>query len=623
MAAESAMQILSDKDVALLEKYQVERAKRLRSDAVAQYRATEGEFEHFLEDPWVKTPLSRAPLAEQVDVLVVGGGWSGMLTAVRLRQAGIDSIRIIESGGDFGGVWYWNRYPGCRCDLDSFIYIPLLEETGYVPTEKYAKTDDIRRHAQTIGKQFDLYRHAVFQTRATELRWSEGEARWIVSTDRNDVFKARFVFIGNGPLDYPKLPGIPGIESFKGKSFHTSRWDYAYTGGAEDWNLVNLKDKRVALIGTGSSGVQCVAPLGRWAKQLYVVQRTPAIVSIRDNKPLDPQWVRKQKPGWQRERMANFEGVLAGLFRDVEDMVGDEWTDIWEPPPLPQPGVDRDQFAALVQKIDIEKMERVRARIDSIVKDPVTAEGLKPYYNRFCKRPTFNDEYLPTFNRPNVKLIDTKGRGLDRITENAIVFGDQSYEVDCIIYATGFELLTYSHKAAGFQVFGRGGQTIDQKWSKVVNSLHGVYTRGFPNLFFVHGTRQASPTLNFPFMTNEQAVHCADVIRRLLQDNVKVMEVSQEAEERWGKTIIEKSKLNLEYIRQCTPSFINSEGDLRDLGRQPFATTYGDGHFKYIDLLKEWRAGGGMFDDLELKANDSAGPAEAGLGRGVACGQLR
>jgi cation diffusion facilitator CzcD-associated flavoprotein CzcO len=602
MAAESAMQILTDKDLALLEKYRVERAKRLRADGVAQYQATDGEFEHFLHDPWVKTPLSRAPLAEEVDVLVVGGGWSGMLTALRLRQAGIDSIRIIESGSDFGGVWYWNRYPGCRCDVDSFIYIPLLEETGYVPTEKYAKTDDIRRHAQTIGKQFDLYRHAVFQTRATELRWSDEEARWIVSTDRKDVFKARFAFIGNGPLDYPKLPGIPGIESFKGKSFHTSRWDYEYTGGgAGDWNLANLRDQRVALIGTGSSGVQCVAPLGQWAKQLYVVQRTPATVSIRDNKPLDPLWVGKQKPGWQWERQANFEGVLFGLLRDVEDMVGDEWTDIWGPPPLPEPGVDRDQFAALVQKIDIEKMERVRARIDSIVKDPVTAQALKPYYNRFCRRPTFNDEYLPTFNRSNVKLIDTKGRGLDRITENAIVFGDQSYEVDCIVYATGFELLTYSHKSAGFQVFGRGGQTIDQKWSKVVNSLHGIYTRGFPNLFFVQGTRQASPSLNWPFMTNEQAVHCADVIRRLLQDNVKVMEVSQEAEERWGKTIIEKSKLNVEYIRQCTPSFINSDGNLGDLGRQAFATTYGDGHFKYIDALKEWRMRGGMFDDLELR----------------------
>lgn len=590
---------LSAQQIALLEKYAVERARRIRADGLAQFQRTEGEFAHFLDDIHSATALQRAPIQQQADVVVVGGGWSGMLSALRLREAGIDDIRIIESGGDFGGVWYWNRYPGCRCDLDSLIYIPLLEETGYVPGEKYARAEDIRRHAQTIGKQFDLYRHALFQTRVTELRWHSARARWIVSTNRNDAFEARFVFVGNGGLNYPKLPGIPGIEQFKGHSFHTSRWDYGYTGGDADGNLVNLRDKRVALIGTGSSGVQCVAPLAKSAKQLYVVQRTPAIVAIRDNKPTDPDWARTQKPGWQKKRMANFDGIIAGLVRD-EDLVNDEWTELWGPPPAPEPGFDPRRYAESVQKLDIEKMERVRARVDAIVHDPATAEALKPYYNRFCKRPTFNDDYLPAFNRPNVKLIDTKGRGLERITADAIVFDARSYEVDCIIYATGFDLLTTSHKAAGFEIIGRDGRTLEQKWAEAVRSLHGMYTHGFPNLFIVAGLRQGSPTVNFPYMAGEQAVHAAAVVARMLQDGVAVMEVTRQAEERWSSTLAAKSTLDLDYLRACTPSFFNAEGALDQLSKRTFATFYGGGHFEYIDILKNWREHGWR-DDLQCE----------------------
>jgi cyclohexanone monooxygenase len=297
--------------------------------------------------------------------------------------------------------------------------------------------------------------------------------------------------------------------------------------------------------------------------------------------------------------MANFDGVLAGVVRSGEDLVDDEWTEHWAPPPLPEPGADPGQVAALYQKIDIEKMERVRARVDSIVKDPATAESLKPYYNRFCKRPTFNDDYLPTFNRPNVKLIDTQGRGLDRITENAIVFDGRSYEVDCIIYASGFELLTTSHKAGGLEIIGRGGQTLDQKWSEAVRSLHGIYTHGFPNLFMVAGMRQGSPTINFPYMTGEQALHAAEVARRMLHDKIKVMEVTREAEDKWCEIIAAKSRVNVDYIRACTPSFLNGEGDLSTLSKQAFPTAYGGGPFEYIDILKDWREHR-LLDDLQL-----------------------
>jgi cyclohexanone monooxygenase len=596
--SESPKEALSADERALLQRYKAERDKRIRSDGVAQFRKTEGEFARFMDDPNAGAPAERPARSEQVDVVVVGGGWSGLLIATRLRQARVDNFRIIESGADFGGVWYWNRYPGARCDVESYIYMPLLEETGYMPTEKYATSDEIREHARAVARQSNLYTNALFQTQVTGLRWDDALSRWLVSTNRGDRIEARFVFVGNGPLNYPKLPAIPGIEDFKGHSFHTCRWDYAYTGGNSAGNLSNLKDKRVALIGTGCSAIQCVPPLGESAGQLYVVQRTPAVVALRGNRPTEPVWASSLKAGWQKARMANFEGVLSGMVRDV-DLVADEWTQLWEVPAIPDSGVTPAEVATLVQKMDLQKMEGIRARIRSIVKDPTTAASLMPYYNRFCKRPTFNDEYLPTFNRPNVKLIDTQGRGLDRITANAIVFNGESYEVDCIIYATGFEVVAFSHKEGGFHIIGRGGLTIEQKWSRAVRSLHGMYTRGFPNLFFVAGARQGAPTLNFPYMIDEQAIHAAAVIKHMLQDRVKVMEVSQQAEDRWCAIIDAKSKVNLDYIRDCTPSFLNAEGNLEELKKLIPTTVYGGGPFEYLELLQDWRQRG-FREDLEL-----------------------
>ncbi|HEX8030140.1 MAG TPA: NAD(P)/FAD-dependent oxidoreductase [Vicinamibacterales bacterium] len=591
-------ELLSEREAALLQKYKEERAKRIRADGIAQFRITEGEFARFLDDPYSAATPERAPMNDEVDVVIVGGGWSGLLAGSRLRLAGVDNFRIIESGGDYGGVWYWNRYPGARCDVESYIYLPLLEETGFMPTEKYATSEEIREYAKTVARHFDLYRHAVFQTRVSELRWDDAKARWIVSTNRGDAIEARFVYVGNGPLNYPKLPAIPGIEDFKGHSFHTSRWDYAYTGGDANGNLDGLKDKRVALIGTGCSAIQCVAALGASAKELYVVQRTPAVVAYRGNQPTDYEWARSLERGWHRARMSNFESVLAGAVRD-EDLVGDEWTRFWEPPQVPRADAEPREVAAAVQKLDIEKMDGIRARIDAIVKDPVTAEALKPYYNRYCKRPTFNDEYLPTFNLPNVTLVDTKGKGLTRVTENTIVFEDQSYEVDCIIYATGFEVVTTSHKSGGFEIIGRGGETIDNKWAQAVRSLHGIYTHGFPNLFFVAGLRQGAPTLNFPYMMDEQAIHAAGVVKRMLDEKVAVMEVTQQAEQRWCDVIVEKSTVNLDYMRECTPSILNAEGRLEELGKQTFTTAYGGGPLEYIDLLRDWREGG-FQSDLHL-----------------------
>ena len=199
--------------------------------------------------------------------------------------------RIVEKGGDFGGTWYWNRYPGAQCDTASMVYMPLLEETGHRPTEKYAHAPEILEQCRRIGRQYRLYEKALFQTEVTELRWDDARSRWVVSTSRGDRFTASFVGLGIGPLHVPKLPGIPGIETFKGHAFHTSRWDYDYTGGDPNGApLTGLADMRVAIIGTGATSVQAVPHLARAAKQLLVVQRTPSSVDVRGNAPIDPEW---------------------------------------------------------------------------------------------------------------------------------------------------------------------------------------------------------------------------------------------------------------------------------------------------------------------------------------------
>src|ERR1700720_536171 len=248
---------------ALREKYRHERDRRLRPEANDQYVEITADFRHYIDDPHVEPGFTRKPLTDAVDVVIVGGGFGGLLAAARLHESGVNDIRIIEKGGDFGGTWYWNRYPGAQCDIEAYIYLPLLEESGYIPKEKYSFAPEIMEHSRRIGKHFDLYRHACFQTQIKSITWNEEEFRWIITTNRNDCFRARFVVMSNGPLNRPKLPGIPGIDSYKGHTFHTSRWDYNYTGGDTTGNLDKLADKRVAIIGTGATAIQCVPHVGK------------------------------------------------------------------------------------------------------------------------------------------------------------------------------------------------------------------------------------------------------------------------------------------------------------------------------------------------------------------------
>jgi cyclohexanone monooxygenase len=581
---------------ALRDKYRRERDKRVREDGNEQYTEVAGEFSNFVDDPYIDEPIEREPLTDDTDVIVIGGGFGGLLAGARLRERGVASIRLIEKGGDFGGTWYWNRYPGAMCDVESYVYLPLLEELDYVPTEKYVHAAEILAHSRAIGEHYGLYDNACFQTEVTAMRWSDDEQRWIVSTNQGDEMRAKFVAMANGPLHRPKLPGIEGINDFAGHTFHTSRWDYDYTGGGPDGGLTGLAGKRVGIIGTGATAVQCVPHLGEGADELYVFQRTPSSIDVRNNRPTDPEWAASLEPGWQTERMQNFNALVSGQPQPV-DLVDDGWTDIIGKllVRIQRDGRDADLSAEGIGRsmelADFEKMEEIRRRAQEIVDDPATAESLKPWYRQFCKRPCFHDDYLQAFNRPNVTLVDTDGRGIDRITQSGIVANGDEYPVDCIVFATGFEVGTDYSRRAGYEVSGRLGETLTEKWSGGMETLHGIFSHGFPNLFIM-SPGQAGFTVSFPHLLGEQANHIAHVVDHALAHDVATVEVTSDAEQEWVETVIDKSRISLPFLESCTPGYYNNEGQPEKRAAQN--STYGGGSIAYFEILADWRSDGSM-----------------------------
>jgi cyclohexanone monooxygenase len=581
----------------LRKKYRIERDRRRRQDGSAQYVPTTGRFAHYLDDPYADPDFRRAPITEDVEVVIMGGGFGGLLSAARLSQAGIRDVRIIEKAGDFGGTWYWNRYPGAACDTESYIYMPLLEEVGYMPTSKYAKAPELYEHCRRIGRHYDLYPRACFRTVVTEMRWNEATGRWIVTTDRGDTLAGRYVILAGGTtLGRPKLPGVPGIDSFRGHTFHTSRWDYAYTGGDSGGGLAKLTDKRVGIIGTGATAVQCIPHLGEWAKDLYVFQRTPSSVDVRADRPTDPAWVGTLRPGWHKERIDNFTAVISGGEFEV-DLVNDGWTDLIGNILLAarrraKAGEPVEDPEALVQLADYRKMEQVRARVDAIVKDRATAEALKPWYNQFCKRPCFHDEYLQAFNRPSVHLVDTKGRGVERITETGVVVEGREYALDCLIYATGFEVGADYTNTIGFQLYGRGGQSLSDKWKQGAETPHSMFTRGFPDCFIL-STMQSGQSANFQHMLDEKAKHIAGVVSEAAAQGIRTLEPTAEAEKEWVETVVRLAIGRRPFLSECTPGYYNNEGGELDM-RIARNNQYWRGPVQFVRILDRWRKDGSM-----------------------------
>ncbi|MBV9318416.1 MAG: NAD(P)/FAD-dependent oxidoreductase [Mycobacterium sp.] len=599
-----------DIDVAALrEKYRREREKRLRAEGSKQYVELEDDFAGYYETDPYAPPLVRNPISEEIDVAVVGGGFAGLLTAAHLKKSGVEDVRIIELGSDFGGVWYWNRYPGIQCDNESYCYIPMLEELDFMPSKKFADGAEIYEHCRRIGKHFGLYDSAIFSTQVRDLRWDDSIKRWQIRTNRDDDIRARFVVMASGPFHRPKLPGIPGIKDFKGHSFHTSRWDYEYTGGDITGGLHKLSDKRVALVGTGATGIQVVPFLGRYAKHLYVFQRTPSSVDARNNTLTDPKWVKSLKPGWQKERQRNFHAwTFEGMALGQPDLVCDFWTELGRNTAgrvlaLDDPAaLTPEQFMAIREEEDFQVMERLRRRVDSIVEDEDTAELLKPYYRFLCKRPCSNDDYLPTFNRPNVTLVDVSAtKGVERATEHGVVANGVEYEVDCVIYASGFEITTeISRRYSIDAIEGRGGLSLFDHWHDGYQTLHGMTSRGFPNQFFT-GFTQVGISANIAANYELQGEHIAYIIAETLARGAVTVEPSQQAQEDWCKTIRDTAVDTTQFDRECTPGYYNNEGGGGGEGiRSHLGEPYGPGFYAFGDLLQQWRAKGDL-DGLILE----------------------
>jgi cation diffusion facilitator CzcD-associated flavoprotein CzcO len=589
---------------ALRAKYAAERAKRLRPEGNDQYLEPTGRFAHLLDDPYT-TPVERDPVTDEVDVVVIGAGFSGLVTGARLKQAGVSDVRLVEGGGDVGGAWYWNRYPGAMCDTAAMVYLPLLEETGHMPSHKYVPAPEIHAHARRIATHFGLYDGALFSTKVTDLHWEEAAARWIVHTDRGDALAARFVTMGTGPLHRPKLPGVEGIERFAGHAFHTSRWDYGYTGGSpEGAPMTGLAGRAVGIIGTGATAVQCIPHLARDAGELFVFQRTPSSIDVRNNHPIDPEWFAALEPGWQQRWLTNFATLQTGGFAD-EDLVEDGWTDISKR--------IRDRVVAdlgagaaftpetmrrAYEASDDEKMDEIRRRVDAVVADAATAEALKPWYRQLCKRPCFHDEYLQAFNLPTTHLVDTDGRGVERIDETGVWVAGRHYNLDCIIFASGFEVGTEFARRSGFETTGCDGVTLSEKWADGMSSLHGMHVNGFPNLFIVGFAQAAGLISNVTQNLTEAGSTLAAVISHALATGATRVEATLEAEEAWIH-LLESSPQSMLADPECTPGYYNNEGGTLDRRAMITGSRYPAGPVAFWEFIGEWRSNG-RFEGLAI-----------------------
>jgi cation diffusion facilitator CzcD-associated flavoprotein CzcO len=585
---------------ALRERYRQERDKRIVSEATNQYERPTGDFSDVYEgDPHMPV-VPRSPVNEDLDVAILGAGWTGLLTAYHLKQAGVSTFRNIDHAGDFGGVWYWNRYPGLQCDNDAYCYLPLLEEMGFMPSKKFADGLEIREYAQRIARKYELYRDALFHTLVTAMRWDEGSKRWRLSTDRGDEIRARFVIMAGGILNVPKLPGIPGIHQFKGKRFHTARWDYEYTGGTQKHPVLDrLANKRVAIIGTGATSVQAVPFLGRHAKQLYVLQRTPSTVDERHNPPTSPEWVKTLGPGWQQRRQMNFlHAAMERLSPGEPDLICDIWTEInrnlsSELEAQSWPELTPQQFIARREVVDYRVMERLRTRVAAMVTDKATAEALKPWYRFLCKRPASNDDYYPTFNRANVKLIDVSAsRGVERMTEKGFVAQGVEYAIDCMIFASGFEVTSDLDRRWSIEIIeGRNGVSLYDHWREGYKTLHGMTTRGFPNQFFT-GFIQSALNASTTEQMSRHGYHISYIIKEALARGAVLVEPTAQAQSAWVRHIRETAFDISQFQRECTPSYFNGEGSAKP--RWYAGETYGPGWVAFEQLLRQWRDRGDL-----------------------------
>jgi len=516
----------------------------------ADYMAMEGDFSRYLEDVYSAAPVPRDSLADECEILVVGAGFAGLLLWYKLRQAGFADVRFCEKGGDVGGTWYWNRYPGIACDVESYSYFPLLEEMEYVPTMKFASGFEIFEYCQKMAEKFEFYDRCLFHTTVTKTEWDEDAGRWTVHTDRGDAMKARYVILANGILTTPKLARIKGMETFQGESFHTSRWNYN----------IPLDGKTVGIIGTGATAVQAIPELAKVVGELYVFQRTPSTIDVRDQKATTPEQMEQwsKEPGWARARRARFGRIseLRTAVRANDDYLAGRTDDFRERERLNR-RLSPEEWTQYQLDENFKVMEQIRGRIDAIVQDPKTAAALKPYYPYGCKRPTFHDEYLPTFNLPHVHLVDTAPLGVTEINERGVVHDGTEYPLDVLIYATGFQWMATS---TFNMIVGRSGQTLSGKWqSEGTKTFLGLHSNGFPNLFIVTGPQGGGGSFNFTDAIDAHADYLAWLLSTMRDRGLEIVDVRKEDEEGYAEHC-RMADIATAPLRDCL-SYYNGHGE--------------------------------------------------------------
>ncbi|KAL0070059.1 hypothetical protein AAF712_002956 [Marasmius tenuissimus] len=637
------------------QRYFIEAEKRKRPEGSAQFvdlvDSDSDRLRHLVDDPWADHAALDAlpsPLkgGDRIEFLIVGAGMGGIVQAVSLIQAGFkaEQIRIVEVGGGIGGTWYWNRYPGLHCDVEAYIYLPLLEETGYVPSTKYVSAVEIRNYLVDIVRKWNLTDKISYRTNLEGLKWNEDTRSWKVDlvsgrgkdgqTRESFSVDADFAFITSGIFPRPHVPKLQGLHSFEGDMMHTSRWDYNITGGSPETpfpEMDKLKGKRVGILGTGATAVQVVPELAKYADELYVFQRTPSAVYERGQRPTDEkEWREKiaAKPGWHNERMENFALHVAQsplLPADSENLVGDGWTNLKGYCALTGSDAFGDvgptevpQHIGKLMALDAPTSAKMRARIAEIVKDKETAEKLTPWYPAWCKRPTFSDIYLQAFNKPNVHLVDTDGKGVDSVTTKGVVANGKEYPVDVLILSTGYRSPTHGGgdpaKRLGVEIIGRGGRTISEKWSSQgVATLHGVVTGGIPNLFWIYPI-QGGATANFAHCIVASGRHIAYIVaegqKRTGRESVHgtVIDVTSAAEEAWSMQIL-GGAAHFAGTATCTPSYLTNEGEAtrmpdsqEEMMKRARASPYSKGMVPYIRVMEAWRNEGSL-SGIEVSAS--------------------
>ncbi len=526
------------------------RAFKEARQGAADYMALEGEFSKYLEDVYSADPIEREALTDECEILVVGAGFAGLLLWYKLKQAGFKDVRFCEKGGDVGGTWYWNRYPGIACDVEAYSYLPLLEEMGYIPTMKFASGFEIMEYCQKMAEKFGFYQRCLFHTTVEKTEWNDTTSRWTVSTDRGDAVKARYVILANGILTTPKLARIKGMETFEGDAFHTSRWNYN----------IDLKGKTVGIIGTGATAVQVIPELAKIVKDLYVFQRTPSSIDVRDQRATTPEEIAtwRNEPGWAKARRARFAKISAGrtAMKANDDYLAGKVADFKE---RKQHSRELSVEEMVQKQLDsnFRIMEQIRARVDAIVKDPKTAEALKPYYPYGCKRPTFHDEYLPTFNLPHVHLVDTAPRGVSSINPKGVVHEGVEYPVDVLIYATGFQWMATS---TFNMIVGTSGKSLNEKWqTEGTKTFLGLHSHGFPNLFIVSGPQGGGGSFNFTNAIEEHADYIVWMLTTMREQQVNVVDVKAQPEQEYAEHC-RVADLSTAPLRDCV-SYYNGHGE--------------------------------------------------------------